>query len=148
MIYIIDALNILVIYQIHPKKWLIFPVMLSTALSKYDCINIHRSQGLVMSLYSSIDMFWFVQNNLIIRAANFVMSTKTFFCNVIVSTSFNVLHFYNGIVEFGLELKLSNDKRHWYQHSYLNLFFVLKRSIYSCLFKITISLKLDKDIRF
>ena len=81
-----------------------------------------------MSLYSSIDMFWFVQNNLIIRAANFVMSTKTFFCNVIVSTSFNVLHFYNGIVEFGLELKLSNDKRHWYQHSYLNLFFVLKRS--------------------
>ena len=98
-------------------------------LFKYNYINIHRSQGLLMSLYSSIDMFSFVQNNLIIRAANFVMSTKTFFCNVIVSPSFNVLHFYNGIVEFGLELKLSNDKRHWYQHLYFNLFCVLKRSV-------------------
>ena len=94
-----------------------------------------------MSLYSSIDMFSFVQNNLIIRAANFVMSTKTFFCNVIVSTSFNVLHFYNGIVEFGLELKLSNDNRHWYQQNDWVI-------IYSRLFEITISLKLDKDFRF
>ena len=48
---IIDELNILQIYQIHPKE-------LST-----NYLQIRISQGLIISVFSSVGMCSFVQNN-------------------------------------------------------------------------------------